>query len=164
MIIILFLARRLFFLPPHRRLHGHGVCQRLQLSYGPKRPKFGLFSENFSLVVCLLCTPTNWPETGGQIWGPSAFKTRQTRRKLGQLGSTRSSAELPHDSLRDFEGASPAICGRRPQIDLRSSLCRAQRAPPPKPMRDGYAHRIRLKLGRSHACFPRCIPSSHHGL
>ena len=43
----------------------------------PKRPKFGLFFEKFSLVVCLLCTPTNWPKTGGQIWGPSAFKTRQ---------------------------------------------------------------------------------------
>ena len=25
----------------------------------PKRPKIGLFFENFSLVVCLLCTPSN---------------------------------------------------------------------------------------------------------
>ena len=74
----------------------------------PKRPKFGLFSEKFSLVVCLLCTPTNWPKTGGQIWGPSAFKTRQTVWETGSVGSARSSAELPHDSLRDFEGASPA--------------------------------------------------------
>jgi hypothetical protein len=28
----------------------------------PKRPKIGLFFENFSLV-CLLCTPSNWPKT-----------------------------------------------------------------------------------------------------
>ena len=74
----------------------------------PKRPKIGLFFENFSLVVCLLCTPSNSPKTGGQIWGPSAFKTRQTVWEIGSAGSARSSAELPHDSLRDFEGASPA--------------------------------------------------------
>jgi len=93
----------------------------------PKRPKFGLFFENFSLGVFCLCPPTNWPKTGGQIWGPSAFKTRQTVGETGSVGSARSSAELPHDSLRDFEGASPAICGRRPQSGLASSLCRAQR-------------------------------------
>ena len=107
---------------PHQRL-----SEETKNLMVPKRPKFGLFSENFSLVVCLLCTPTNWPKTGGQIWGPSAFKTRQTAWKTGSVGSARSSAELPHDSLRDFEGASPAICGRRPQSGLASLLCRAQR-------------------------------------
>ena len=93
----------------------------------PKRPKFGLFFKKISLGVFCLCPPTNWPKTGGQIWGPSAFKTRQTVGETGSVGSARSSAELPHDSLRDFEGASPAICGRRPQSGLASSLCRAQR-------------------------------------
>ena len=114
----------------------------------PKRPKFGLFFENFSLVVCLLCTPTNWPKTGGQIWGPSAFKTRQTVGETGSVGSARSSAELPHDSLRDFEGAPPAIRGRRPRSGLRSSLCRAQRGLAHPRMGSDWRHQMRLGLGR----------------
>ena len=69
----------------------------------PKRPKFGLFFEKFSLVVCLLCTPSNWPKTGGQIWGPSAFKTRQTVGETGSVGSARlprSSPTTPSATLK----------------------------------------------------------------
>ena len=120
----------------------------------PKRPKFGLFFEKFSLGVFCLCPPTNWPKTGGQIWGPSAFKTRQTVGETGSVGSARSSAELPHDSLRDFEGASPAICGRRPPSGPRSADRSAQRC-------DRPIAKLESRGSRGFREYPRgCRPST----
>ena len=126
----------------------------------PKRPKFGLFFEKFSLGVFCLCPPTNWPKTGGQIWGPSAFKTRQTVGETGSVGSARSSAELPHDSLRDFEGAPPAIRGRRPRSGLASSLCHPQRRLAHLRMGGDERHRMRLGLGRLQTWLPSYVAFS----
>ncbi len=77
----------------------------------PKRPKIGLFFRKLFTGGLFLCTPSNWPKAGGQIWGPSAFKTRQAVWKPDQLGSARSSAELPHDS-----SPSATLKVRRPQF------------------------------------------------
>ncbi len=93
----------------------------------PKRPKFGLFFENFSLGVFCLCPPTNWPKTGGQIRPPDAHpffpKTVDTRNS-GRTPMVKGGGCQP--------SAAPRTPTRAPRAVHRATRAYTRRAFPPE--------------------------------